>query len=102
MNRSEKIIMGKQVKQLAQDKLLEYGYQVSKGLALHPYTMVQFKLNQIIEAMNAARTILCLDKGGNLLSFGQIWHYGQNSQGQKMQEFGSWLSFKKGGVRVEK
>lgn len=97
MNQSEKIIMGEDVRQLPQDKLLQYAYQVAKGLASHPYTMVQFNSNQIAEVMNEGRTILCLDKKGNLLSFGQIWHYGQNRKGQHIKEFGSWLSFKKGG-----
>ena len=100
MSRAEKIIMGEGVKQLPQVKLLEYGFQVSKGLAAHPYTMVQFNPNQIVEAMNQGRTILYLDKKGDLLAFGQIWHYGQSSTGQEIKEFGSWMSFKKGGFGV--
>lgn len=100
MNQAGKIIMGEDVKQLPQDRLLEYADQVSQGLTAHPYTMVQFNPMQIMEAMNAARTILCLDKEGNLLAFGQIWHYGQSAKGQQIKEFGSWMSFKKGGFGV--
>ncbi len=100
MNRAEKIIMGEAVKQLPQDRLLGYANQISQGLSVHPYTMVQFSPNQIVEAMNDGRTILCLDNKGNLLAFGQIWHYGQNSTGQEIKEFGSWLSFKPGGFGV--
>lgn len=100
MNRAGKIIMGEGVKQLPQERILEYAYQVSKGLAVHPYTMVQFSPNQIIKAMNAGRTILCSDKSGNLLAFGQIWHYGQSPGGQEIKEFGSWISFKQRGFGV--
>lgn len=99
MTRSE-IIMGEDVKKLPQDQLLDYADQVSKRLAMYPYTMVQFKPSQIIEAMNAGRAILCLDKKGNLLAFGQIWHYGQSSTSQQIKEFGSWVSFKQGGFGV--
>lgn len=95
-----KIITGKNVEQLPQDQLLEYSFKVSKRLAAYPDTMVQFTPNQIVEAMNAGRTILCLDKTGDLLAFGQIWHYGQSQTGQEIKEFGSWLSFKKGGFGV--
>lgn len=103
MNRAEKIVMGEDVKQLPQNKLLEYAYQVSKGLAAHPYTMVQFNPNQIVEAMNEGRTILCLDQRGNLLACGQIWHWGQSRTGQEIKEFGSWMSFKRGfGVLILK
>ncbi len=100
MNEAGKIIMGEDIRQLTEDKLLEYSLKVSQRLAAYPDTMVQFTPNQIFEAMNAGRTILCLDKSGNLLAFGQIWHYGQSSRGQEIKEFGSWLSFKKGGFGV--
>lgn len=97
MNRVAKIITGEDVKQFSDDKLFEYATKVSEGLAAHPYTMVQFNPLQLVEAMKVGRTILCLDKKGNLLSFGQIWHYGESPRGEEIKEFGSWVSFQKGG-----
>ena len=89
--------MGEDVKQLSDNKLLEYATQVSRKLEEHPFTMVQFSPEELVGVMKAGRTILCLDKEGNLLSFGQIWHYGQNPDGGEIKEFGSWVSLKQGG-----
>lgn len=100
MDRVGKIIMGEDVREFSDDKLFEYATKVSEGLALHPYTMVQFSPFQLVEVMKMGQAILCLDENGNLLSFGQIWHYGETLQGQAIKEFGSWLSFQKGGFGV--
>lgn len=100
MNRVGTIIIGEDVRQFSHNKLFEYATKVSEGLAVHPYTMVQFSPPQLVEVMNEGRAILCLDKKGNLLSFGQIWHYGENLQGQAIKEFGSWVSFERGGFGV--
>lgn len=100
INTVGKIIMGEDARQFSEDKLLEYATKVSEGLTVHPFTMVQFSPYKLVEVIKAGQAILCLDKEGNLLSFGQIWHYGESLQGQAIKEFGSWLSFQKGGFGV--
>lgn len=96
----KKIIMGEDVKEFPDNMLFDYATKVSKALALHLYTMVQFSPQQIVKVMKEGRTILCLDKEDNLLSFGQIWHFGESPEGQEIKEFGSWVSFQKGGFGV--
>lgn len=58
--------------------------------------MVQFAPEELLKTINQGKAILCLDGRGELLAFGQIWHYGQNPDGNYIKEFGSWISFKKG------
>lgn len=91
MELENKIVTGKAIQGLSKDKLWTYAQKISGALAEHSSTMVQFTPGILLEVMNQGRAVLYLGAEENLLGFGQIWPYKQNSY-----EFGSWLSFKKG------
>lgn len=95
MELENKIIMGKVVQGLSEDKLWTYVKIISGALAKHISTMVQFTPDKLLEAMGQGRAVLCLGVEEDLLGFGQIWPYKQKSY-----EFGSWLSFKRGAGKV--
>ncbi len=70
--------------------------RVSEELASHPYTMLQFSPESIMDAMQQGRSALALGSDGNLAGFAQLWQYGITETGRQILEFGSWLSFQKG------
>lgn len=68
-------------------------FKVSNALAEHPFTMLQYSPEQILESMDQGRSVIALGKGLEVAGFAQIWKYGSNKDGQQILEFGSWLSF---------
>lgn len=73
-----------------------YALGISNELTLHPYTMLQFTQERIVEAMEQGCSVLTIGEDGKLAGFAQLWQYGFNENGQQILEFGSWLSFQKG------
>ncbi|GEM_PF-2970753 len=97
-----KIVMGEGAKYIDESQKLQIGLQVSEKLKLHPFSMLQFSQEDLVGSMGQGRAILCLDEiSAQLLAFGQIWHYGQNLEGQYIYEFGSWVSFTRVGFGRE-
>lgn len=92
----ERIIMGEKILEIPWEKLNQYVSKVSKQLTLFPFTMLKFSPRQLRRSIKKGRVILSLKKN-KLVAFGQIWYYGKNPKGQKVYEFGSWLSFEKSG-----
>ncbi len=96
------VIMGQEIKILPEVPRNQIAFLISNELTKHPNTMFQYSPEDIMKSMQEGRAIICLDKQtSKLLAFGQIWHYGQNLEGQYVYEFGSWLSFAKGGFGSE-
>lgn len=91
------LYMGTAVMDLPTQKLQEIAAQVSNELTCHPYTMLQYPQRQLLENMKKGKTILVASENENLLAFGQIWLYEEKENGDPIYEFGSWLSFAKGG-----
>lgn len=98
---TSKIVMGNDVQEIPEDKLLAYAIKISGALAEHPLTMIQKNPGELLEAMKQGSTILYLEtKTVKLLGFGRIWEYKKDEVGQQIYEFGSWLSFEKGAGKV--
>jgi hypothetical protein len=95
---SGSIIMGKEVAELLPcTKLYQIVTKVSHQLAKYPHKMLQFTPEELLVSMESGRVILCLNQHEKILAFGHIWYYGQGYKDQAVFEFGSWVSFKKGG-----
>lgn len=91
------ILVGTQVAKIPEGKLYQYASSVSSSLATHPHTMLQFFPETILEHMKKGQTILTVSSQMDLLAFAQLWKYGVGVAGNPIYEFGSWLSFAKGG-----
>lgn len=92
------LYLGDEVNLLPESRKSQITVQVSKRLKDFPFTMIQYSPETLLQAMGEGRTIVCLgQQGEKLLAFAQIWHYEQNLSGQEVYEFGSWLSFERGG-----
>lgn len=92
-----KIVTGKKVSLISKATLLKFAVKISRKLALYPFTMLKFSPKMLLNSIEEGRTVMYLRGGDKLLAFGQIWYYGKNKKGQKVYEFGSWLSFGRGG-----
>lgn len=98
---TSKIVMGKDIREISENKLLIYAIKISGALAEHPLTMIQKNHRELLEVMRQGRAILYLEtETANLLGFGRIWEYKKDEVGQQIYEFGSWLSFEKGAGKV--
>lgn len=94
------IMMGEAVGLHSSLRLNDYAQRVSYELSLRPNTMLQYTPENIFRAMMEGRTVVATDlHNDKLLAFAQLWKYGVNSNGKDIYEFGSWLSFSRGGGR---
>lgn len=87
------ILPGVSVAYLPERVKLAGAFKVSNALAEHPFTMLPYSPEQILESMDQGRSVIALGKGLEVVGFAQIWKYGLNEDGQQILEFGSWLSF---------
>lgn len=94
------IMMGEAVGLHGGLRLNDYAQRVSHELSQRPNTMLQYTPENIYRAMLEGRTVVATDLyNDQLLAFAQLWKYGVNSNGKDIYEFGSWLSFSRGGGR---
>lgn len=76
---------------------------VSQLLSQHPNTMLQFRPDQLVAAMNKGWVVMAFTEGMQVVGFAQFWQYGFKENGQEILEFGSWVSTVKGcGARILK
>lgn len=91
-----KIVMGEEVAELPERKLNLFAQLVSTELTRHPLTMIQFSPSELLQAMREGRAVLYLDDKEDPEGFAQIWDLEQNPNGQRVLEFGSWVSLVEG------
>ncbi len=97
------ILVGNEVVQLPEDKLLNFASLVSRKLEEYPFTMLQMSKSELVKSMKEGRSVVCLDENTDeLLSFSQYWNYKdqhpewRNSDWQNFIEIGSWVSLVEG------
>lgn len=98
------LLYGKEVLELDTSTLASFAERISLELKTHPHTMLQYNPFELLQSMREGRFIFCVDQQNRsqLLASGQLWIYDQDpSTGQDIYEFGSWLSFEKGGYGKE-
>lgn len=94
-----KTLIGNQLGQLPEKTKLELGQQVSKLIAEHRDTMLQYTPEQVKQIMDEDRAVVVIDSSGNnrMCAFAQLSPWRNGSEQILAIEFRTWISNKHGG-----
>lgn len=103
------VYAGGALRRLGDARLVELAEQVSMRLAENPYTMINYKPEELVKSINEGRAAAILDHKGKLAAFAQYWPYKIDNTGDEflneknthpeVYEVGTWLKFAQNGER---